>query len=157
MSRPKRDLDTGGSPKSSAASAGAPNAANNLFSKLVSELDLSTDEQRALLRKALGTLGTGKVAHHLIPLEAIGKFKDLMQRAARGGFNINGKNNGIALIKDIEHFGGHPTYNQTVLEQLALIKSRAAQLSDCEIAELMQGVADKLREAITKTNFKPDF
>ena len=32
----------------------------------------------------MSSLGTGKVAHHLIPLEAIGEFKDLVQKGVLG-------------------------------------------------------------------------
>jgi hypothetical protein len=61
---------------------------------LPDELGLSPVIQRAILRAALKADGTGLVAHHLIPLESLAMFRDLMTRAARGGFDINGAGNG---------------------------------------------------------------
>jgi hypothetical protein len=83
---------TGGLTAEEATQLGNVNGTN-----LLSQLDLSKEEQRALLRAAMDSAGTGKIAHHLIPLEAIDEFKDLMQKAARGGFDFNGKGNGILL------------------------------------------------------------
>ena len=132
----------------------AENAAMRL--KFVDELELPKDAQRALLREALKSNGTGKIAHHLIPLESITEFRTLMQRAAGGGFNINGRNNGY-LLESIDHIGGHPKYNRIVLEQLSRINRQAKGLSDEEIAELIQEIADVLRKAADNETFKPWF
>ncbi|WP_197529177.1 AHH domain-containing protein [Aeoliella mucimassa] len=82
---------------------------------------LNDDAARAALRKALGQEGTGKVAHHLIPLEAEKKFGNLLERGRRGGFDINVANNG-RLVDPTDHIGGHPQYNKAVLDELGRIE-----------------------------------
>ncbi|MEO0422411.1 MAG: RHS repeat-associated core domain-containing protein, partial [Pseudomonadota bacterium] len=120
--------------------------------RLVSDLGLPVEAQRALLRESLGsTPGSGQVAHHLVPLEAISRFPGLLQKAAQGGFNINGANNGI-LLNAAEHVGGHPIYNQVVLQELARIP---AGLSARQSAVRLQQTADTLRRAIQRGTFGP--
>lgn len=115
-------------------------------SKLVKQLDLSGDDARALLREALGQHGTGKIAHHLVPLEAIKAERQLMEKAALGGFNINGANNGILLTRT-QHIGGHPQYNAIVIRRLREIPKN---LSPQETAQEVQKVADILMKAATR-------
>jgi hypothetical protein len=121
------------------------------FKSLKKELRLTKDEQRALLREALGQAGSGKVAHHIIPLEAITKYKSLLEKAAEGGFDINGVNNGI-LLNATEHIGGHPLYNGVVLQELGKIPKN---LSPAETAQRLQDVADALRKAIEAGKYGP--
>jgi len=127
------------------------------FQHLVEQLSLSDAAQRKLLRDALGQPGTGKVAHHLIPLEALHKFRQLFERGARAGFDLNGRRNGRLLLDRIEHYGGHLGYNRAVLEQIANLDSQARQLSDVDIAEALYDIADTLGTAIDKGDFFPDF
>ena len=123
---------------------------------LVDEISLPREAQRALLREALQSLGTGKIAHHLVPLEGLSKYSSLMERAAKGGFDINGRGNG-ALLDAVEHIGGHPQYNRVVLEELGRINRQARGLDDPDIAGLLQDTADTLRAAINNRTFLPDF
>jgi hypothetical protein len=126
---------------------------------LPDELGLSPVIQRAILRAALKADGTGLVAHHLIPLESLTNFRDLMTRAARGGFDINGAGNGALLTQWVEHWGSHPCYNSAVMDHLArlaqLVKQR--RLGDAAVAELMQDTARILAEAIRNGSFMPMF
>lgn len=126
---------------------------------LPDELGLSPVIQRAILRAALKADGTGLVAHHLIPLESLAKVRDLMTRAARGGFDINGAGNGALLTQWVEHWGSHPGYNSAVMDHLArlaqLVKQR--RLGDAAVAELMQDTARILAEAIRNGSFMPMF
>jgi len=126
---------------------------------LPDELGLSPVIQRAILRAALNSDGTGLVAHHLIPLESLAKFRDLMTRAARGGFDINGAGNGALLTQWVEHSGSHPGYNSAVMDHLGrlaqLVKQR--RLGDAAVAELMQDTARILAEAICNGSFMPMF
>ncbi len=105
----------------------------------------------AILRDAMQSNGTGKIAHHLIPLEALGKHNSLLQKAARGGFNMNGCNNGV-LLGVVDHIGGHPQYNKAVMQHLDTIPKN---LSDADTAKLLQNAADKLRKAIEDGTFGP--
>jgi hypothetical protein len=119
---------------------------------LVDQLDLPPTTQRALLRDALGAEpGDGYQAHHVIPLQAINTFPDLMAQGAEGGFDINGANNGVLLLPS-DHEGGHPVYNSVVLNQLATIDP---ELSPSETAQQLQGISDKLRAAIDAGTFGP--
>jgi hypothetical protein len=119
--------------------------------KLVSELSMSPAGQRALLRNAMGANGTGKVAHHVVPLEAAKRFPELMRRAAQAGFNINGRNNG-ALLDAANHVGGHPMYNRAVMEQLGRFNPG---LSPARAARELQRVSDTLQNSIMSGRFGP--
>jgi hypothetical protein len=126
---------------------------------LPDELGLSPVIQRAILRAALKADGTGLVAHHLIPLESLAKFRDLMTRAARGGFDINGAENGALLRNMAEHWGSHPRYNKAVMDQLRRINDlvRQQKLADGDVAALLQNTADILRAALLDGSFLPLF
>ncbi|MFM7075802.1 MAG: AHH domain-containing protein [Planctomycetaceae bacterium] len=126
---------------------------------LPEELGLSPSIQRAILRAALKADGTDLVAHHLIPLESLTKFRDLMTRAARGGFDINGAGNGTLLKQWIEHWGSHPGYNSAVMDHLGRISQLVKQrrLGDAAVAELMHDTARTLAEAIHTGSFMPMF
>ncbi len=119
---------------------------------LLAELDLSRDSQRALIRAELETQGTGLIAHHLIPLEALTDFRVLMEGAAKGGFNINGANNGIPLFPK-HHIGGHPLHNQAVLNELAkprLTRPRVLSHSvkmNCAKSLIATHIDDRIEEA----------
>jgi hypothetical protein len=119
---------------------------------LVDQLNLPKDVQRALLRDALNTNGTGLIAHHLIPLQAFSEYPELLEKAAGGGFNINGAKNGIPLIPFIEHYGFHPIYNRSVLDALDNISTT---LSPEDTAAAVQDVADTYRQAIDNDTFGP--
>jgi RHS repeat-associated protein len=118
---------------------------------LVGQIGRSHDAQRALLRQAMGSNGSGKVAHHVIPLEALKRFPELMKKAAQGGFNLNGRNNG-ALLNRVDHIGGHPIYNSAVMEQLNRINPN---LSPTRIAREIQKASDTLQNAIKNGTFGP--
>lgn len=128
---------------------GVPNTTN----ALIDQLAFSKDVQRATLRNALDASGAGQVAHHLIPLEAQSAYPDLVQKAAQGGFNFNGANNGI-LLDVVDHGGGgaHPIYNSVVLQELGRV---SPNLSAEETAFALQRRADILRDAINNGTFKP--
>ena len=119
--------------------------------ELVAQQQLSPEAQRALLRAAMNSAGTGKIAHHVIPLQALTRFPELLRKGALGGFDINGANNG-ALLDRVEHIGGHPQYNAAVLAELLNIDFN---LSPAEIAQALQDVADRLIEAIDNGTFGP--
>ncbi|MEG2269128.1 MAG: AHH domain-containing protein, partial [Acinetobacter sp.] len=73
-----------------------------------SELNVSQNTARAHLR----TNTSGKAseqAHHIIPWEL--RSHPLIQRASKGGFNINGSENGVRLAN---HRGSHQYYTQRV-------------------------------------------
>jgi hypothetical protein len=98
-------------------------------------------------RKALDTRlggnvpgGDGKSAHHINPWE----FKDhsVVQAAARGGWNMNGMENGVLLPTEPVHPQGfkHPQYNAEmgqILDELATIP-----LTDAQAARVLTKLGD---------------
>lgn len=52
-----------------------------------------------MLREALKSSYTKYVAHHLIPLEALDDYLDLLLKAAVGGFDLNGTENGKRMLR----------------------------------------------------------
>jgi hypothetical protein len=88
-----------------------------------------------------GQAGDGLSAHHLIPWE----FKDhpVVQAAARGGFNMNGVENGVLLPRAVHPQGfKHPQYNSQVGALLDDLQT--LNLSDGQAAKALQSVADTL-------------
>jgi A nuclease family of the HNH/ENDO VII superfamily with conserved AHH len=121
--------------------------------KLSDQLDLPVFVQRTMLRENLKLAkGSRKIAHHLIPLEAIGRFKNLLRKGAEGGFDLNAAYNGVRLKPGAAHFGGHPKYNEAVLMALQKID---ATLSPAETAKALRDVANTLRAALRKGEFGP--
>lgn len=78
------------------------------------ELALDNEVARKRLRAVIGSK-QGFQAHHVVPLEL--RQHDLVRRAAKGGFDINGKENGISLSDKI-HRGSHPKYTEKIKEAL---------------------------------------
>lgn len=129
--------------------------AGKLISTVISyadELTVTGKKARANLRKAMrGMVKPDQAAHHIIPWEA--KKLEIVQRAARGGFNINGANNGMPLKRvqpDPQHYGSHPNYNRDVLNSLSQIFEANPNMSDIEAAAIVQFYADQLREKLSK-------
>lgn len=87
-------------------------------------------------------------AHHIVPFET--RTHELVQRAARGGFNMNGANNGIRLDLS-QHLGSHPKYNSAITKKLDEILRTKPNISDVEAAELLQNYVDKLRAGLERS------
>jgi hypothetical protein len=141
---------------------------------LVAQLALDPDIQRALLRDAISSVEgegpAGSVAHHLVPLEAINEVGPLMTRAAEGGFDINGIENGIRLLDwnrleglgllndgiadAVQHVGPHQGYNGIVIGELADIPQ---SLSPAATAAELRLMANTLRQSINSHAMLPDF
>jgi len=134
-----------------------PSVLANVRSQLVSvkipELaDPVTDSDRAYLASDF------IVAHHVLPLEAIKAFPELMDMGARGGFDINGPENGSPLLNvdhvDWETEEYHKKYNDFVFSELRRINS-ADGLSPAEAADLLRGAANSMRNAISNRQYLP--
>ena len=79
-----------------------------------------TDAMRAKLRRALAC-GPEEQAHHVIPLEL--RSMDELVAAGHGGWDINGKGNGICLAVSL-HSGCHPLYTIDVRTQIVAARLR---------------------------------
>ena len=98
-----------------------------------------------------GTVGDNLQAHHLIPWEH--RTHPFVEKAARGGFNMNnGGHNGV-LLKPAIHQGvaGHPNYNYATRNLLDSLQREAASLTDEEAADLLIRNAGLLRMLILNT------
>jgi hypothetical protein len=87
--------------------------------------------------------------HHIIPLQM--SDHAVVQAAARGGFNINGANNGINLQLRVHAQGArHPRYNAAVealLDDLATLN-----LTNAQAAVEVQAIVDRLRPGLGRLN-----
>lgn len=93
-------------------------------------------------------MGDGFEGHHLISWEH--RNHNLVQKAARGGFNFNnGGHNGVMLNPKI-HQGarGHPSYNEAIGNLLNALEREAANLTDAEAADRLIRNAGLLRMTI---------
>ena len=81
----------------------------------IQQLNQTEKGARANLRRALGGVKAGEQAHHIIPWEL--RTNRLVQLAARGGFGINSKANGV-ILSTVIHLGSHPKYTTAI--ELAL-------------------------------------
>jgi hypothetical protein len=106
-----------------------------------------------LLRYALGLqVDSGRVAHHIIPLEARTKFPELMRRAAQGGFDINGCNNGFAMLAELHRDNpGHSSYSESAFSALQRLTKSAdyGNMTDADIAARLGQMANSVRERLT--------
>jgi hypothetical protein len=118
----------------------------------VDDLAVSANTARSRLRSSLGgVVGDGLEGHHLISWEH--RNHNLVQKAARGGFNMNnGGHNGVMLDPAI-HQGvrGHPSYNESIGNLLDALEREAANLTDAEAADLLIRNACLLRMTILNT------
>jgi len=116
--------------------------------ELTNELTLSGNQARARLRTALGR-NPGTSAHHVIPYET--RYHEVVQKAAKGGFNMNGANNGIRLGPD-QHWTQHPAYNDAVWQKLDRIQEANPNSSNLHAATLVQEYTDQLRAGLNRSN-----
>jgi A nuclease family of the HNH/ENDO VII superfamily with conserved AHH/Pretoxin HINT domain len=116
------------------------------------------------LREAIGT-PAGYQAHHLVP-SSVGPTRDLFKEAARRGYDINGKSNGLSLPKDLGesfrvslpvHNGGHTDTYYDFVEDLIETEERKfgpaltnalANASDAEIKQAVNAIENAIRGAL---------
>jgi hypothetical protein len=118
-----------------------------------SELTKGSDDARRSLRKALG-LGRGNAneAHHIIPLGL--KNHEIVQRAARGGFNFNGVENGVEMSFN-RHRGvnifHHNKYNNAVKSALDAQLRINPSMTDAQAAQFLNDYTNQIRNGIDKS------
>jgi hypothetical protein len=113
------------------------------------ELTRNTSNATRTLRNNLRTNSATHRPHHIIPLQT--SDHPVVQAAARGGFNMNGANNGTNLAFRVHPQGSrHPRYNaavRTLLDNLA-----ARNLTDIQAAAEVQAISDRLRPGLDRLN-----
>lgn len=117
-----------------------------------SELELDPAEGRAKLRMALGG-EVGTQAHHVIPLQL--RTHEILRRAARGGFDINGEGNGISLPSAI-HRGSHPKYTKRVQDALDQKLQSVDGLTDREVADWLGTYTAELKKELAERTTRLD-
>jgi hypothetical protein len=110
------------------------------------ELKVSGGAARIHLGNALGE-GIGD-AHHLIPWST--RNHPLVLKAAQGGFNINGAENGVRLLDHA--YGGHLGYIKDVRGMLDAYQSLNPGLNPDQAAHLLRTVAGSLRDHLRAAN-----
>ncbi len=93
----------------------------------------------------------GGQAHHIVPFEL--KNHELTKRAAKGGFNINGANNGIRL-QTTQHLGSHPKYTNAVRTKLNSIIKNNPNISNVDASHAVQTYVDQLSKGLTRSSSK---
>lgn len=124
--------------------AGLSTGATFVPGSFADELATTAQAARRHLRRSVP--GTGGQVHHIIPWES--RTHDFVQRAARGGFNINGAGNGIRL-ELTQHLGSHPRYNAAITKKLNSLLRSNPDISDANAAKLLQNYVDRLRAGLT--------
>ncbi len=107
-------------------------------------------DPRVALQKALGTMGSGKAAHHLIPVEMLEKNK-YIQQAVEQGFDFNGVVNGLGLGSD-QHSGRHPKAYIAGIEKM--VEAARAVMPKASAKEVMGNVAGDLKKMLDGTGKK---
>ena len=132
---------------------GSPPTISPRGQELVDQFDnLSDNAQRTLLRDRLGGEPyDGLFAHHVIPLQISSVYPELMRKAAAGGFDMNGVDNGI-MLTGADHVGGHPGYNADMIEAVAEIDLNG---TPHEIAQELSDLADLYKTAIQNNTYGP--
>tara|TARA_R110002072_G_scaffold33030_9_gene100265 strand:+ start:11044 stop:18066 length:7023 start_codon:yes stop_codon:yes gene_type:complete len=114
-----------------------------------SELAVSANAARRHLRRSLG-VGEGQ-AHHIVAWES--RTHPLIQKAAKGGFNINGAENGIRLGSN-QHLGSHPKYNNAIISKLNRLHEANPRMSSTEAASAINGYINQLRTGLIRSSSK---
>jgi hypothetical protein len=96
------------------------------------------------LRQAFGNVASGLFAHHLIPVTVL-KQHDVAQAAVVGGFDFNGKPNGV-LLRRPEHEGGHDEYNQIILQEMDHFAAGNPHYTPEEAKRFVESRVDAWRE-----------
>jgi hypothetical protein len=118
------------------------------------ELSRSGDSGRRRLRRELGLVrGSSDEAHHIVPLGLADH--ELVQRAARSGFDINSAANGAALSFD-RHRGinifHHNRYNAAIRSRLDYNLRKNPTISDPEAAQLLHSYTQRLKRRLGETS-----
>jgi hypothetical protein len=106
------------------------------------ELRVTETNARKRLERALGGERPGFVSHHVVPFSL--RDEEVIQRAARGGFNINGRDNGFWLDYLRIHRQGdtHPRYTRELRDTLRLLD--VAGKGEEEVAIVVQRLVTDL-------------
>ncbi|WP_231734225.1 AHH domain-containing protein [Calycomorphotria hydatis] len=117
------------------------------------ELSKSGSVARRRLRSNLGLKsGNTDEAHHIIPFEL--RNHDLVKKASKAGFNINGKANGVPLSfarhRGINIFH-HNRYNKAIRRRLDFEFTQRTDISNEEAAKFLDSYVAQIKKAFERT------
>lgn len=115
----------------------------------LNQLNVPDWKARYNLRKNLGS-GSG-AAHHIIPWGL--RDHPLVKKAAQGGFNINGIENGIRLGKN-QHNGYHRKLNKAVEIVLSDLYNKNPNITSQDAALLLTKYAAQMQGGLRKSSRK---
>lgn len=116
------------------------------------ELGVDSGKARTHLRKALNSQSDA-VAHHLIPW----KFRDhpLVEKAASGGFNINGFENGVNItVSSGRHKGPHLRYNDAIETVLDSVHRNYPDMTSRQAQVVLSNYASMLKNGFNRSKAK---
>ena len=76
-----------------------------------------------------------------------------IQKAAKGGFNINGAENGIRLGSN-QHLGSHPKYNNAIVKKLERLHKANPNMGTKQAADAVRGYVEQLRAGLSRSSRK---
>jgi hypothetical protein len=128
------------------------NSLNQKVGDFTGELLLTGEVARANLRSALGPAkGATDEAHHLLPWAM--RDLEIVEAAARAGFNLNGKVNGVRLSylrhRSINEYS-HPEYNKAIRKRLTELWGNTG-MTDAQAAQTLAAYTSRLKAAFGKT------
>ena len=124
-------------------------------------LDIKPDSARRNLRNALASrrwknisMGRSYHAHHVLPLMLRKNHKQVLLRAARGGFNFNGASNGIRVPGGTHKLFHDKTVNKANLERYRDFLNRLAKtkFTDRQVAAVLQQQTRRWKYELLNTN-----
>jgi hypothetical protein len=121
--------------------------AHNACLAPLQQLNQSANGARASLRRAIGGVLPQTQTHHLIPWEL--RTHPFVIWAARGGFGINSKANGV-LLSIMTHLGSHSKFNAAVLAKVDQLATLA--LTSGQAAAALNAYASQLRIGLLRTS-----
>ena len=108
------------------------------------ELNVSAGVARDHLRKNIPG-NKAHEAHHIIPWQL--RTHPLVQRASKGGFNINGAENGVRLAN---HRGPHQYYTKRVTDYLNHLEKTNPNMTNQQAANSLKKFTNELKTTLRK-------
>jgi len=104
---------------------------------------------RNKLKGALNITEKGIQAHHIIPVELIGKSK-VVQEAIEKGFDFNGVVNGIGIkaLKEGGEHANHPAYTKNLMKKIENWAKDNPNYTGKEAKQFLESLSGKLKKVL---------
>lgn len=103
--------------------------------------------RRSDLREALVIRSKSKEAHHLIPVDLLGRMERIQLLVLECNWDFNGEVNGLPVEKSLHGSGGHANYNKYVEEKISRWE---ASNKSAEIGAFMTWVKTQLLQELKR-------